>query len=202
MITIDTLEFNETFDVIHLIFDVGVTPSDDLGLYVYVGNCYLTSSRVDVTDRLGQKAGTKYEASIPIVAIYDPEAEHQIVGNCDYTKSIYDGIFTIVVENNISGQSDIGEQAIMNAYSISLALAHKILSIDNSDKLNETNLLYLLPIAAANYIEQGLIVEALEAYNKAAILCESFPAEYLETDVAKCSKGLGCWIVNGVYVKK
>ncbi len=202
MITINTLEFNAEFTSLHLVFDVDATTEGNTELYMYVGDCYLSGSMIDLTSSLGVPVGNTFTVDIPITEVYDPNLVTPVEGNCGYTKAIYDGIFTIYIKDPIAGNVDEIEKAIMNAYSVSLCMAHKILDIDNIDKFNETNLIYLLPEAATVYIEQGLITQALEAYNKAVILCESEPATYFETDVSTCSKGLGCWIVNGVYVKK
>jgi len=198
MVTIDNLSFNEDYRVLNVEFRVDLN-SDPASrkLFIYPDECYLSKTPIDVSAYIGVISGDTYNAAIPIEALISAESPA-----CGYDKPIFDGVFAVHVETNIGGAIDEAEKSITNLYYASLCFSHSVLAIDTPDKLNEVNLMYLLMNAVINYIALDMTEQALEAYAKVVALCESAPAEFYETDVAACGIGLGCWIVNGVYVKR
>ena len=210
MIKIDNIALDPTYKILNVMFtlDAAHTP-DSEELVLYIGSCYLAEKGTVIPEGFITKpdAVTRV-ASIPVEYINgDPFASIPVPeasGNdgCPYSKPIYDGIFTVVASQEVGGEIEKVEKAIINAYYSTLCLSHMTLAIDNPDKLNETNLLYLLILASVDYIQLELIEQALAAYEKVEAICESAPKEFYQTDVNACGQGMGCWIVNGVYVKR
>lgn len=202
MIIINSVIISDDFKTMSVVLTTD--PASDksaLTLHVQVGACYLGETPgVDVTPRLVTTGGSDIvTADIPIEDI--SSADGSINGSCDYNKTIYDGIFSVQVADEVAGVPEADEKPVLNAYYLSLVLAHKILAIDRPEKLNETNLVYLLLQASISYTALEKTEEALGAYQRAEALCESAPQEYYSPELAPCGIGTGCWIVDGVYVK-
>lgn len=186
---VSTFQLGPSFTEMFIAFDTGAgNICTDLKLYI--GENYLTSEYVDLTTYVGSSNITDITLDIT-----DP----LLVGK--YTKPVFDGIFTIVITSN-EGGSTVTERALINAYYTYICMANKVLAVNNSDKFDELNLLYLFLEASITYITTDMVSLALNVYTKAEAICVAAGPDYLKTDIAECGEGVGCWIVNGVYVKK
>jgi len=199
MVSIDNLAFNSDYRVLNVSFrvDPQSTPASRK-LFIYPDACYLSKLPIDVSAYMVLTGPEAYEAAIPVAALLEPD----VATECVYTKPIFDGVFSVHIETYIGSELDEIDKPITNLYYTSLCFSHAVLAIDNPDKLNEVNLMFLLMNAVTNYTTLEYTEQALEAYAKVVSLCESEPKEYYQTDIAACGQGLGCWIVDGVYVKR
>lgn len=188
MTTVNTFQLDATFTQMTIDFDVaaGHTCSD---LKLYIGENYLTGDYVDLTALVGVAENTNI-----LLTPDSPEIAPV------YSKDVFDGIFTIVITSTENAL--LTGSSLLNAYYSSICLANKILALDTSDKLNETNLLFLYIEASITYTASDEIEQALSAYSKVEAICNTAGEDYLITDVLPCGEGIGCWIVNGVYVIK
>jgi len=192
MTTINTFQLDATFTQMTIDFDVAATYlCTDLKLYI--GDKYLSTDPADYVD-LTSLTGPTEHTNI----LLTPDSP-ELVGF--YTKDVFDGIFTIVITSSETPAVPTGS-SIINAYYSSVCLANKILAMTTPEQLNETNLLYLYLDAAITFIASDLIEEALAAYDKVEAICNAAGDIYLETDISPCGDGIGCWIVDGVYVIK
>lgn len=202
MILINSVLLSEDYKTMSVVLTTD--PASDksaLALFIQVGSCYLNGDPgVDVSSRLVTQVGSDIvTAEIPISDI--SSADGSINYSCGYNKTIFDGIFSVQATDVVAAVEQADEKPLLNAYYQSLVLAHRILAIDTPDKLNETNLVYLLLKAAVSYTMLEKTEQALAAYQRVEALNESVPQEFYSPELAPCGIGTGCWIVDGVYVK-
>ncbi len=193
MITITSASFSEDYKSLNFSISPGtVVPK----VFLYIGSCYLNETEVlEVTSYLVGNSG-----EIPIEDISTYYAV--ITNNCGYDKAIYDGIFTLKATDTVNSSLQEDTKAVLNLYYLAACMANSILAANTEEEFNELNLMYLFGVAATNYIVLGSIESALEAYAKLETLCNAGNRKYYTTEIAECSEGLGCWIVDGVYVKR
>lgn len=202
MLTINNITLSADYKTMNVVLttDAG---SDQLNLtlFIQVGTCYLSENPgVDVTHRLEITPGSEIvTAAIPIADISSNTGE--IANNCEYDKDIFDGIFSIQASDIVLAIDQYDEKPVINPYYMSLVLGHRILDIDSNEKLNETNLVHLLLQASISYVAQEETELALSAYSRVEILNQSAPQEWYKSELAPRGVGVGCWIVDGVYVK-
>jgi hypothetical protein len=189
MTTIHTFELDATFTQMTLDLEVA-NGFLCTALKLYIGDDYLSDDFVDLSVYIQPT-----ERFVTFLTPDTPEIA------AVYSKDIFDGVFTIVIESS-EGAEFITGRSLVNLYSSSLCLAHKILALDDPKKLNETNMLYLYMQATATYIVAGQTEQALGAYDRVEAIVTNAGDDFLKTDIAPCGEGTGCWIVNGVYVVK
>lgn len=159
-------------------------------LYLYIGDDYLNENPV-ILDAYIQPGPTfiyKFSTSTPEIKAV-------------YTKPVFDGPFTIVVETD-EGPEFITGRTLINVYYATICLANKVLALNDEKKMNEVFMLHLYIKAAITYVTAGQTEQALGAWDRINAIVKNSGEEFLDIDVLPCGQGTGCWIVNGVYVVK
>jgi len=190
MVIINDFSLDPSFTLLNInaTLDTGSVCSS---LKLYIGSDYLSETKfIDLTALAGSTESISIELSIddPLLTPY-------------YNKEVFDGVFTIVVESD-AATDNIAEAILLNAFYSSICIANMVIAHDDVDEWNELNMVYLLLQAAITYAQTELIEQAVGAYEKVEAICKAKGDTFLNTNISECGQGLGCWIVNGVYVVK
>lgn len=189
MTTINAFTLDDTFTELTLDVDMAIG-HQCTGLKLYIGDTYLTDTFADLTS---------YVPATEHFLLYFNPTTPEIAAL--YTKDIFDGAFTIVIETS-EGEEFITGRTLINMYYANLCLANKVIAIDNEKKQNEAFMMFFYMQAAITYVTAGLTEQALGAYDRVEAIVKNSPDEFMQTDIAPCGQGTGCWIINGVYVVK
>jgi len=185
MITIHDFSLNDAFTVMYIDYTLDPGSTTD-SLKLYIGEAYLSDDFIDLTHLAsGENVHIELDVTDPLLT---PK----------YSKEVFDGIFAISIATDV----EIEEGVLLNAFYSSICFANMVIAHDTLDKWNEVNMLYMLLQAAITYIAIPQIEQAISAYSKVEAICNNKSKAYLETDISACGQGLGCWIVNGVYIIK
>jgi len=186
MIIVNDFSLSPDFKTLYIDYTVEAGDSTD-SLKLYIGDRYLSSEFIDLTSlAIGEHVHIELQIDDPLIAP-------------TYSKDVYDGIFTITVN---SALGDYVESVLLNAFYTSICFANLTIEHKDLSDWNELNALYLYLQSAITYASVPQIEQALSAYSKVESICGSKPEEYFNTDISECGQGLGCWIVNGVYIIK
>jgi len=185
MITINDFSLDDTFTTMYIDYTLETGDSTD-SLKLYIGDGYLSQEFIDLTHlAVGENVHIELDITAPELI--------------DYPKTVFDGIFTITIE---SVNTDTAEAILLNAFYTTICFANMVIAHDSLDDWNDLNMLYMLLQAALTYASVPQIEQAIGAYSKVEAICKSKPSEFLNTEISACGQGLGCWIVDGVYIVK
>ena len=184
MITINDFSLDATFTTMYIDYTLD-TGDNTTSLKLYIGDRYLSSEFVDLTSlAIGENVHIELDITDPLLTPH-------------YSKEVYDGVFTINIETTLG---EVAEAILINAFYASICLANLVIANDTLYEWSEVNMLYMLLQAALIYAGVPQIEQAIGAYSKVEAICASKPVEYQTTAISECGQGLGCWIVDGVYI--